>query len=331
MNVWKITAPETLVKTEAQPAPAEGKLRVRVKKVLMCGVDADLYHGKLKARYPLVPGRFAVGVVADEGNELMPKGTRVLLNTFRPDPYTGTTKKDFSTDEYGVCGQTRDGFLSDFVSVSPDEVTPLPDSVADERALVAHYVALGKAAIDKLGVQRGQHIAVVGANLFGIIICQLLIYQQAAPILIDSNEDHLEFARKCGVYYTVAANEGMLDAVASITGGRLAAGAIYVTGAAGNDHDVPFRVCTWEANTALCGLIPGSVNFNLDIALKKQASVHCVWMCADYIESAINLIANRAVNLAAFSPVAIPVANLEEFLKSYTDEDVSKLNIVNLF
>ena len=335
MNVWKITAPAKLENDDDAPMPSggEGTIRVRITKVFLSGVDAALYNGTLKARLPLIPGRFAVGFVADEtSNPLFPKGTRVLLHTFCARPYTGTEKADFSEDDYLVCGQTQDGFLRDFVFVAPEDMTPIPNALNDERALIAHYVSLGRSAIERLDAKRGQHIAVVGANIMGILICQLLIDQQISPILIDTNPANLDFARTCGVYYTLPANDKLLSGVANITGGRLASGAIYVIGAPGNDHKIPFRVCARKSNTVFCGFVPDNATFSLDLALRKQLTLHFVQKCFE-LETAINLIITQAVNTDACSARFIRPQETANFFDSYhkhPEHDVSEINIVSL-
>lgn len=333
MNVWKLTKADTVSCIEVgSPAPEEGKLRVRVGKVYLGGVDEDLFRGKIKPVYPIVPGRFAVGKVADENpHPLFKKGTRVLLHTLRPEPYAGTARREFTEEDYAVCGQTRDGFLSDFVLCSPDDMTPLPDSVSDDGALTAHLVGLGRAAIERLDLQRGQHVAVIGANLLGILICQLLIYQQAAPILIDTDPEALAFARTCGIYYTLQSDDSLMENVGNITGGRLASGAIFVVDGTKNDHDDLFRVCGQEANTVVCSLSPADASFNLDLALKKQLTVHCVWLSSADLESAINLIATHAVDLAPFVPLYTHPEGVEElFKKGLSDEKAGTVHIVDL-
>ncbi len=333
-KVWKINGPKSLVCTErTAPAIPDKQLRVRVTKVFLSGVDAAIWRGALKADYPIVPGRFAVGMIADEsGNELFPKGTRVLLHTFRPRPYTGTEKIDFSEDETVVCGQTQDGFLSDFVYADPCDLTPIPDVLSDERALVAHYIALAKSAVECLGPCKGQNIAVVGANIMGILTAQLLIYQQAAPILIDTDPSRLEFARSCGIYYTLAADEDLLDGVANITGGRLASGAVFIYDAHGNDHKIPFRICGERSTAVYCGFVPDGEAFSLDLALRKQLTLKFVRKVSEF-EPAFNLLFTHAVDTEAFRSRLISPDEIVEFFGNYEqhpEHDVSEVNIVSL-
>ncbi len=335
MNVWKLVGPKKLKRMEAPLPPHEdGKVRVRVTKVLVNSVDAALYAGGIPAAYPIVLGRYAVGVVSEEGaSAYLPRGTRVLLHTFRPIEAEGTEKCDFTAQEFDICGRTADGFLSDFVLVPPRHMTALPPSVSDERALILHHVAIAKAICDNLNVRKGQHVVVVGANLVGILTCQLLIYQQIAPILVDSVESHLAFARKCGVYYTLPADENVVEAVASVTGGRLADGAVYISTANGNSPDLPFSLTAHGGNVVVYGTSGGKVTLELSAALKKHLAIYCVTNGYGYLETAINLMANRAVDPTPYRANIVKAAQIETLLADYPrrkDRDADEINYIDM-
>lgn len=330
MNVWKLTAPGKIECTQAEnPAREEGKVRVRVTRVFLNGTDAAIFNGAVGTRRPLIPGRYAVGMVAEEGSvSYLPKGTRVLLHAVVDAPDTGTMPKDFSEDDFLLCGRTTDGFLRDLVNLSPENVTALPDSVNDEKALLLHHVALAKAAADKLGVRKGQHVAVVGANLLGILLCQLLIYQQAAPILIDDEPERLEFAKSCGIYYTMAADETLLGNVANVTGGRLVSGAVYLASSARNDPAIPFSVCAQHANVVLCGF-GEKLSIDFAVPFRKQLSVFCVTHRSDNLEAAINLIVSGAVDVSAFDFRTLKPEALESLLSDGLNASARRLGTIN--
>ncbi len=334
MNVWKLIEAKKIEKSEVPlPGSTEGLIRVRIAKVLLNNQDAAIYLGKVRVRYPLIPGRYAVGFVAEEGHAAYPKGTRVLLHGYRAVPKEGTEKRDFTMDDYKACGRTIDGFLTDFVLVSPDDMTELPASVGDEKALLLHHIAAAKEIADKLDVQKGMHIAVVGADLLGILLCQLLIYQQESPILIDADKDRLDFARSCGIYYTMLANGELVDNVASVTGGRLASGAVYVAAAAGNDTDVPFSLCSRGAQVVFFATSMDKVTVNLQEAFSKHLTLNCVSHDIKYLQTAINLIANKAIDVSLFHFNTIRPEQIGELFSDYERNplrDASEIDAVNL-
>lgn len=323
MNVWRLIDAEKLTRSdEPLPEPVPGKLKVRVTKVLLCDSDVAVLRGSAQIKYPIIPGCFAIGIIADEvGNAFFPKGTRVVLHAFLPAPDTGTAKKDFSEDEYLTCGRSCDGFLRDIVYLSPDEMTALPDSVGDEQALLLHHVAFAKATVDTLNAQKGQHIAVIGADILGILICQLLIYQQTSPVLVDAKQSRLSFARNAGIYYTAVADEGLLDGIGAITGGRLANGCVYVTGASGNNPELPFVCCRHEGRVVVTGLPPCTIRMDLNTALRKQLTVECVSNCADYLTTAINLFAQKAINIDCFQSNSTKENGIGDLIRNFVSRE----------
>ena len=334
MNVWRFAAANKFVRREEpNPAPQEGKVRVRVTRLMFNGTDALLFGGGTRCRYPMIPGRYAVGLVAEDSAEnFLTKGMRVLLHAVVPAPDTGTERKDFSENDHLVCGRTADGYMRDMVYLPPRDMTPLPESVNDEKALLLHHVATAKAAADKLGVRKGQHVAVVGANVLGILLCQLLISRQAAPILIDTERARLDFARTCGVYYTMEADEHLLEKVGSVTGGRLAGGAVYITSARRNDASVTLSVCEEGANVVFCGSRE-DVNIDLTQAFRKQLSLFCASGRTENLEAAINLLVSGAVDPSRFTFRTVKPEETENLLKDYFSSparDFQEINTVSL-
>lgn len=332
MNVWRLTAANQLSRIEEKvPESVPGKMKVRITKVLVGATDAALYSGEAKSRYPLTLGRFAIGIVAEDSpSPLFLKGSRVLLHTFLPAPYSGTEKKDFTEDEMLVCGYSRDGYLRDFVFRGAEEMTPLSDNITDAEALLAHYVAFAKAAVDKLNPEVGDHVAVIGANLLGNLISQLLIYQQAVPVLIDNKKERLETAKRCGVDYTVLCDESVVDNLAQITGGRLASGAIVVSKDMESELS-PFTLCAKNSRVIFSHLHGLSINVNLEQAIKKQLTVCGISDVTGYMEAALNLIAGRAVNLSSVETKTSPVDNAAQVLANFPangDREMAVLDLI---
>ena len=335
MNVWKLLEAKKLMKSEVPlPEKQEGLIRVRVTKVLFNNQDADIISGATRVKYPIIPGRFAVGHIAEENtNPVFPKGTRVLLHGYRPVPQEGTEKRDFSGDDYFACGKTTDGYLRDFVLVSPNDMTALPPSVSDERGLILHHIAAAKEITDKIDAQKGQHIIVVGADLIGILVCQLLIYQQSAPILVDTDKARLDFARECGVYYAYSANDNIIDTVASVTGGRLAAGAVYISTASGNLAELPLSLCARGGRVVYFSTSASKLVVDLDLAFRKHLSVDCVSHGLKHLETAIHLVANKAVDITAFNANSVKSDKVGELIASYLahpDRNPNEINYIDL-
>lgn len=325
MNQWKLTKANELTKEEAPlPEPFGNVRKVRVTKVMVTGLDGDIYSGAVKIGYPRILGRFAVGLIVDDVNgSAFSKGQRVLLPTFPPVPDTGVQPKTFSEDEYKVCGINQDGYLRDFVYVREDDFTLIPDTLSDEKALLAQFMALAIETADALDIQRGEHIAVIGKSILSLFLCQFLIYRQAAPILIDTNEQRLAYAKSTGIYYCVANDKSLVENVGAITGGRLADGTVFLCPEDAENGTLPFGVTKTEGKVVFSGFLTQSIPANLELAFKKRLSLYGVANGSESIPTALNLLVNDAVNLSGIRITNLPYERAEEAFRALVDDSES--------
>lgn len=173
--------------------------------------------------------------------------------------------------------------------------------------------------IDRLNVAKGTHVAVLGAGEIGNILSQLLIYHQAVPILIDSDEEKLAVAAQCGVYYTVKADETMEENIARITGGRLAAGSVY-SSFCGLAPDLPFGITAAGGIVVYTGYGFPEISAQLKTALDKHLTLTSVSNDRSGDAAAINLLVNKAVNLAPLNPQKYPASKLAEIFRGEAEK-----------
>lgn len=318
MKIWKLLSPKTLTEEERPDsisAPTQAK--VKVTKVLLAYPEIRAYTGASGVRFPRVPGMFAVGIVIEtgEGCVAVEKNSRVYLNgTYA----CGECAECRKGNESGclspvISGVDRDGFLRDFVVAEEAHLFPLPPSVGDDIALYAGLVSLCEDIIDKLDVPKGTHLAVVGAGETGNILSQLLIYHQAVPILIDESEDKLAVAAKCGVYYTLKADEDLMENLSQITGGRMAEGCVF-TSFCGLSPDLPFEITAKRGKVIYAGMEFPEMTVHLKKALDKEISVTGATRGYAQCAAAINLLVNKAVD---FKPLLAAEANAADIPKLF--------------
>ncbi|MBO5277417.1 MAG: alcohol dehydrogenase catalytic domain-containing protein, partial [Clostridia bacterium] len=196
MKVWQLAYPHNLQHVSAPDLKlTDDKVKVKVTKALITESDVAVYSGAIKVTAPFIPGRFAIGQITEAGEDsFVKKGERVYL--------AGVTEDECAPDGLRIAGETVDGFYRDFVLAGIDDVYPLPASVTDEAAFLIDAIALAEHVVDELHVGVGQHVLVLGGGLYGNILCQILIYHRAVPILADNNAERLSRAKKSGIYYT---------------------------------------------------------------------------------------------------------------------------------
>ena len=301
MKVWQLAYPHNIQPVTAPDLKlTSDKVKVKVTKALLTESDVGVYSGAIKVRAPFIPGRFAIGQVTEANEDsFIKKGERVYL--------AGVTEDECAPDGLRVAGETVDGFYRDFVLAGIDDVYTLPSSVSDEAAFLIDAIALAEHIVDELHVDVGQHVLVLGGGLYGNILCQILIYHRAVPILADNNAERLARAKKCGIYYTLPNDDTLKGKVLEITGGKLADAAVYLAFANRCEPSILFPLVKRDAYVAFCSLTGKSLPVNLEYALKNNVTIKGITESREFVSTAINLLANKAVNFSEF-----PMRNYRE-------------------
>lgn len=327
MKSWQITAKEKLELVQATELMPEGRARVRITRAGICDTDIMLYKTKLDS-YPITPCRHAVGKISEIGeNEFgLKKGDDVVLNPYVPcmECYFCKTQDYCNCQNMGIYGLNRDGFLRDFAVLPPKNLRLLPENVQIGDAIFVEYIATAIRLLDKIDIQKGDHVAIMGGDILGNIIAQLVIYYQGIPILIDSNEKNLEAAKQSNIYYTISDEEYAGKSIHEITGGRLAKYVIYVSGSKKSLKNALSYAC----NGGIIGIVGLSDTFimaDLTAALKKQLVIMSVKNGYGNIDSAINLLATKTVDLSAMSSKVFKFGEADKAFEQYKDEDLSNI------
>lgn len=313
MKVWQLAYPHNLQHVTAPDLKLTAdRVKVKVTKALLTESDVGVYTGAIKVRAPFIPGRFAIGQVTEaEEDSFIKKGERVYL--------AGVTEDECAPDGLTVAGETVDGFYRDFVLAGVDDVYPLPASVSDEAAFLIDAIALAEHIIDEMNIDVGQHVLVLGGGLYGNVLCQILIYHRAVPILADNNPERLARAKKSGIYYAFPNDDTLKEKVLQITGGKLADGAVYLAFNNRCEPSILFPLVKRDAYAAFCALTQKSLHVNLEYALKNNVTVKGITESREFISTAINLLANKAVNFSEFPFKSYREEELPTIMEKYAE------------
>ena len=245
---------------------------------------------------------------ANEGS-FIKKGERVYL--------AGVTEDECAPDGLKIAGETADGFYRDFVLAGVDDVYPLPPSVSDEAAFLIDAIALAERVIDEMQISIGQHILVLGGGLYANVLCQILIYHRAVPIMADNNAERLALAKKSGIYYTFPNDETLKTNVVNVTGGKLADGAVYMAYSNRSEPSVLFPLVKRNAFVAFCAPTGKTLHVNLEYALKNNVTIKGITESREFVSTAINLLANKAVHFAEFPYKSFKEEELPKLMEKY--------------
>ena len=227
MKAWQITAKEEIALVEKKQEAEATDVKVRISEVALSSTDVAIFEGK-KASYPIIPVRSAIGLVSEaHAMSGLKKGERVVLSPYvLDDPFY--KKKGALVPDVKVMGLDMDGFLCDFISMPPENVYPLPEGIKDNDAIFTEQIALAVKSLGALETERGDYVAILGANTLGIIAAELCIYYQLVPIVIDVDETKLSLAENHGIYYTINPSKAdVRQRIIEITGGKLAEFTLY--------------------------------------------------------------------------------------------------------
>lgn len=320
MDKWILTGPSALIKQEQQESSvAAGQVKVKVTHVLVSNFDSLVFEGKIKARYPITPGRFAIGIVTETGENCygVEPGNRVYFESAKSCGCCYACKSGHEEEcaDIKVAGRDFDGYMRDFVVCDYTDVAVLPDHVSDFQALCIEPVGLAENIYDKLNLSAGQRIAVVGCSFFGNIMAQVLQYHKIIPIVIDNNKQNLEKARRAGVCYLFANDDDLQSNLSEATCGELCDGAVYVTSSK-LSPSVATRVVANRRTVILGGF--SEMDFKIDAQdfVSKNLSLCGVSNGFNYTGTAINMLIHGAINTDVFEKEVLNEFDLAEVLKA---------------
>ena len=321
MNGWHITAPKKVEDRQIDEVfDAQINTKVMLTKALITLMDVLRYQSA--DNEGVVLGSYGIGIVSEPGQNLfdLKQGTRVYVTPTLAckECYNCKNEEPNKCSDLRVAGNDFHGFLRTFVSTESSNLYYLPDNVSDTDALFIEHISLSLSIIDKLDVQKGDHIAVLGATNLGIILSQLLIYYQAVPILIDVDQENLEIAKQSGIYYTLNKDDNWAKEVSSITGGKMAKSVVYIS-----DSEITarhaFALAGYRAPVAITGMANKNSTVSFTTAMKKQLVIHCVNSGYGYTSSSINLLANKACNLKHLKLETIKYKDVPEWLDKMSE------------
>ncbi len=317
MKGYKITKPFILEEQELpESTSSEVQSKVKINKALIKLSDVLRYRGELDGK-EVVLGSSGIGIVSETDANLfgLEKGKHIYIDPTRACEECYNCKKG----EHSKCsdllyaGEDFDGFLSDFITATPDKLFTLPSSVSDFESLFIDHISLGVSIFDKLGIQKGDYVAVLGANNFGNIFAQLLIYYQAVPIVMTLDEEDYDIAKKSGIYYVLGPNDNWQKEVSAITSGRMIDKIVYIS-----DSNIPtskaFALASSHAQVAFTGEFYKSTPVSFLQAVKKQLDILCINSGCGNTGASINILANKAIN---FSHLKLETSNYNNVKETF--------------
>jgi L-iditol 2-dehydrogenase len=201
-----MTEPGAIELREAErPAPGEGEIVMRTRRIGICGSDLHVYHGLHPyTGYPVVQGHEVSGVIAEIGpgvDDLAP-GDHV---TFMPqltcgECYSCRHGMSHICESLRVMGFQAPGAAQEFVALDAANVLPLPPGMPLDHGALIEPIAVAVHALRRGGGAVGRRILVLGAGPIGNLTAQVAAASGAEAVLVtDLSPYRLDKARECGL------------------------------------------------------------------------------------------------------------------------------------
>jgi len=222
-----MTAPGQIeIRDVPAPEPGCGEVRLRVRRIGICGSDVHVWHGRHPyTSYPVVQGHEFAGSIESVGpgvTDLAVGGKATAL----PQIVCGTCPPCRRGDEHicdalKVAGFQADGAAQELFVTDAAKVVPLPEALTFEQGALVEPTAVALHAAGRAGETAGRAVVVLGAGPIGNLTAQAARAAGADVLITDLSDDRLDVARRCGIeHVSNAAREGLDVAVRRAFGGR---------------------------------------------------------------------------------------------------------------
>ncbi len=223
------------------PPPAAGEVRVSIRAAGVCHSDLSMVNGTVAARFPLVLGHEAAGVVAEVGPGVgrVIAGSHVVLNWApacrlcwfcqRGEPWlcersgAATAARGRTADGQPLSVTLGLGALAEQVVVPEAAVVPVPDLLPFQpAALLGCAVLAGVGAVRNTAmVATGDSVAVIGLGGVGLATVAAARAAGADPLIaVDLSGAKRKLAAAAGATEFVESAHTLPTEIRSRTGGR---------------------------------------------------------------------------------------------------------------
>ncbi len=298
MKAILLTAPRELHLTDLpRPELAGGQVRVRVRKVGVCGSDYSSIAGKLPfTRFPIVVGHEASGEILESAAQGWQPGERVLLHPIlcRRDEEAFARSEVHHSDSTEVLGVvSRNGAYAEEVVVEDYMLRRMTDTMDFETAAMVEPVAVAVRAF-QLGKPRGgDRVLVFGAGNIGLVLVQVARALGAGQVVVtDVSPERLALARSLGV-------DEAIDVREDYPAARLEKQFDIVIDGVGTNDTVnkALAACVRGGRIVVYGVPAGDINYPLKVAFSKDVTLATSRLYDSNFDVAIRLVAEGRLRL----------------------------------
>ena len=269
----------TQIDLDEPPPPGPGEALVRVHHVGICGTDISGYLGKMPFfSYPRIPGH-------ELGVEVLEVGANVTAvapgDRCSVEPYLNCSSciacrrgKSNCCEKLEVLGVHTDGGLRGRLVV-PASKLHASTALSSEQLALVETLGIGCHAVDRAGVESGEHVLVIGAGPIGLAVMEFAKIAGARVTVFDLRADRLDFCLSTmGVDHAVqvAGDGAELAALEEITEGSLATAVFDATGSRAS-MGAAAQYVAHTGRLVFVGIVPESISLSDPLLHRRELTV----------------------------------------------------------
>lgn len=187
------------------PEVKPNQIKVKMKKIGVCGSDIHVNHGKHPyTSYPVVQGHEVSAEVIEIGSEVtqFKPGDKV---TIQPQVVCGkcypcTHGMYNDCEELKVMGFQTTGMASEYFVTEAEKALKLPSEMSWEHGAMIEPLAVAVHAVRRAGDVSGKKVLVLGGGPIGNLVAQTAKAMGAQSVLLSElSEYRLNTAKRCGI------------------------------------------------------------------------------------------------------------------------------------
>lgn len=201
-----------------------GQIKIKMKRIGVCGSDIHVYHGKHPyTTYPVVQGHEMSAEVVEVGDDVLhlKVGDKV---TIQPQVVCGScypcTHGMYNACEVlKVMGFQTTGMASEYFVTEANKALKLPDSMSYEHGALIEPLAVAVHAIRRQGIIKDKKVLVLGGGPIGNLVAQAAKAMGAKDVLLSElSEYRKKTAQICGIKVVDPSKENLLDKIVECFG-----------------------------------------------------------------------------------------------------------------
>lgn len=320
-----------------RPAPvaAPGEAVVRIASTAVCHTDLSIFTGDHPGvKYPVVLGHESTGIVESTGDGVtgIKAGQHVIINPIISCGHCDSCKRGEQQlcRNAGLFGREVEGSMCEYVHLPTRYLHALPDSMSLADATLIETLATVRHAQNRLAIQRGESVVVLGQGTTGLLHTRLAVLAGATVIAVSRTRWKLEMATRMGAQHALdISGEKAVGEVLRLTGGSGADVVIDTAGGAATlmasiDMLRPGgRLAPYAVSHECCTQFTTFPLYFKEISIIGSRALNPTDMAPS-----IDLVAGGKIDVAGFVTATYPLARAAEAFDEYERNPGKVLRIV---